>query len=93
MECDEGAFAGPEAAAQAALRVIVVALEELRSRLEAVHAHLAASDGAAMLVGEGGLSVSAELRATIECVLADSLDPAIRDLAAAASHRPQGRAS
>lgn len=74
-----------EAGAQAALRVIVVALEALRSRLEEVHAHLAPPGETEMLVGAEGMNVSAELRAVIECVLADRLDPAIRDLAAEGS--------
>ena len=81
-----------ETAALAALRMIVVALEALRSRIEEVHAHLAPPGEAAKLVNEEGMSLAAELRAVIECVLTD-LDPAIRDLAAAASYRPQGDAS
>jgi hypothetical protein len=86
--------AAAEAEAQAALRAVVVGLEELRSRLEEVHAHLSPPPGEeARLVDEEGMSVSAELRAAIECVLRDSLDPAIRDLAAAASYRPQGGVS
>ena len=83
-----------EAAAQSALQTIVVALEELRRRLEEVHAHLSPPPGEAeTLVDEEGMSFSSEVRAVIECVLADQIDPAIRDLAAAASYRPQGRLS
>ena len=38
-------------------------------------------------------AVSTEIRSVIECVLNDSLGPAIRDLAAAASYRPQEKES
>jgi hypothetical protein len=83
-----------EAAAQAALRTIVVALEELRRQLEEVHSHLSPPPGeAARLVDEEGMSFSSEVRAVIECVLTDSLDLAIRDLAAAASYQQRGEAS
>jgi hypothetical protein len=82
-----GAVTETEAAAQAALRVIVVALEALRSRLEEVHAALPAPpQEMAMLLGEEETDVSTEVRSVIECVLADNLNPAIRDLAAAASY-------
>jgi hypothetical protein len=37
------------------------------------------------------MDVSMEVRSVIECVLADRIEPAIRDLAAASSSRPQGK--
>jgi hypothetical protein len=39
------------------------------------------------------MDVSTEVRSVIECVLNDSLHPAIRDLAAAASYRPEKKRS
>jgi hypothetical protein len=38
-------------------------------------------------------SVAAELRATIECVVTDALNPAITDLETAAGYRPDSRAA
>ena len=38
-------------------------------------------------LGEEEMDVATELRSTIECVLHDCLQPAIRDLSAAAEHR------
>ena len=78
-----------EAAAQAELRSMVVELEDLRSRLAVVHDRLPVlPQETAMLVGEEEMDVATEVRSVIECVLNDSLEPAIRDLAAAASYRP-----
>jgi hypothetical protein len=80
-----------EAAAQAELRGIVEALDAVRARLEDMHARLpVAPEETAMLLGEREMDVATEVRSVIECVLNDSLRPAIRDLAAAASYRPQG---
>jgi hypothetical protein len=45
-----------------------------------------------MLLGEEEMDVSTEIRSTIECVLKDSMEPAIRDLAAAASYQPKEKA-
>ena len=45
-----------------------------------------------MLLGEAEMDVATEVRSVIECVLNDSIEPAIRDLAAAASYR-QGKVS
>ena len=73
-----------EAAAQAALRGIVVALEEIHKRLEDVHSHLAAPSGeAAKPVNVKGMRLADEFRSAIESALADRIGPAIRDLAAA----------
>jgi hypothetical protein len=79
-----------EAAAQADLRGIVEELNGIHSRLESLHARLPVPpEETAMLMGEQEMDVSTEIRSVIECVLNDSLRPAIRDLAAAASYRPR----
>ena len=41
-----------------------------------------------MLLGEEEMDVATEVRVVIECVLNDSLRPAIRDLEKAAAYRP-----
>jgi hypothetical protein len=41
-----------------------------------------------MLLGEDEMDVSTEIRSVIECVLADSIGPAVRDLRAAAAYKP-----
>jgi hypothetical protein len=80
-----------EDAAQAELRTMVVELEAFRSRLAAVHDRLPVPpEETAMLLGEKEMDVATEVRSVIECVLNDSIGPAIRDLAAAASYRPKG---
>lgn len=79
-----------EAAAQAALRDVVRDLEAIRSRLLEELARLPAQETAQSL-GEEELDVATEVRSTIECVLHDSLQPAIRDLGAAAEYRPGHR--
>jgi hypothetical protein len=79
-----------EAAAQAELRTLVEELDAIRSRLVAIHARLPVPlEETAMLLGEEEMDVATEVRSVIECVLNDSLEPAIRDLAAAASYRPK----
>jgi hypothetical protein len=40
-----------------------------------------------MLVGEAEMDVATEMRSVIECVLNDSLGPAIRDLRSAAAYK------
>jgi hypothetical protein len=83
-----------EAAAQAELRKIAKELSTLCLRLEALHDRLPVPpEETAMLMGEAEMDVATEVRSVIECVLNDSLQPAIRDLAAAASYRPQGKPS
>jgi hypothetical protein len=77
-----------EAAAQAELRRIVEELEAIRARLAELHERLPVPpQETAMLLGEEEMDVATEVRSVIECVLNDSLRPAIRDLAAAASFR------
>jgi hypothetical protein len=74
-----------EASAQAQLRQIATDLEAIRFRLEGVRASLPVpSSEAAMLVGELEMDISTEVRSVIECVLNDSILPAIRDLLEAA---------
>jgi len=83
-----------EASAQAELRQIVQELDAIRDRLTAVHDRLPVPpEETAMLLGEQEMDVATEIRSVIECVLNDSLRPAIRDLAAAASYRPKGKGS
>jgi len=82
-----------EAAAQAALQQIVQELDNIRGRLTEIHERLPVPPKeTAMLEGEEEMDVATEIRSVIECVLIDSLRPAIRDLAAAASYRPKGKA-
>jgi hypothetical protein len=74
-----------EAAAQAQLQEIAAELEAAQARLRAVHASLPVSPlEPVMLVGEEELDAATEMRSVIECVLNDSLGPAIRDLQAVA---------
>lgn len=81
-----------EAAAQSELRGIAVELDAIRSRLVDLHARLPVPpQETAMLLGEEEMDIATEVRSVIECVLADRLEPAIRDLAAAASYRPTGK--
>jgi hypothetical protein len=61
-----------EAAAQAQVREMVVELEAIRTRLVDTHAKLPVPPKeAAMLLGEEEPDVATEVRAVIECVLAD----------------------
>ena len=84
-----GSLTEAEAAAQAELERIVEELDAIRFRLVDIHAKLPVSpDETAMLLGEEEMDVATEVRSIIECVLSDSIQPAIRDLAAAASFRP-----
>jgi len=81
-----------EAVAQAALQQIVQELDSIRGRLTEIHERLPVSpEETAMLLGEEEMDIATEIRSVIECVLSDSLRPAIRDLAAAASYRPKGK--
>ena len=81
-----------EAFAQVELRQIVQELDTIRGRLTEIHERLPVPpEETAMLMGEQEMDVATEIRSVIECVLSDSLRPAIRDLAAAASYRPKGK--
>jgi hypothetical protein len=78
-----------ETAAQAALRQIAKELSTIRRRLIELHESLPpASLEAIMFAGEEDLDVTTEVRTIIECVIQDSLLPAIRDLEAAANYQP-----
>lgn len=81
-----------EASAQAQLRQVAEELEAIRFRLEGVRASLLApSSEAAMLVEELEMDVSTAVRSVIECVLNDSILPAIRDLLEGAAYKPDPR--
>lgn len=73
-----------EAGIREQLRAIAAELEAIRFRLLGVRAVLPAP---AREAGEEEGEV-VTLRAVIECVLSDSLEPAIRDLRAGAAPRP-----
>lgn len=67
-----------------AVRAIVVDLEGVRSRLLQIIASLPAPpDETDFPEGTEELGNPAGLRSILECVLADCIEPAIRDLAAA----------
>jgi hypothetical protein len=80
-----------EAAAQARLKEIVEDLKAVERNLRAVHQSLTPPPETRMTAdieseaGERG--VATEIRAVVECVLLDSLGPAVRDLQAAARYR------
>jgi hypothetical protein len=78
-----------EDAAQTELQRIVEDLDAVRSRLVDLHAKLPAppEENAMLLSEEEEMDVSTEVRSIIECVLNDSILPAIQDLAAASSCR------
>jgi hypothetical protein len=79
--------AGLEAAAQDELQEIVGKLEDIERKLREIHQRLPApADAETAQEVEGEQDVSAVIRSTIECVLADSLGPAMRDLRAASLH-------
>jgi hypothetical protein len=78
-----------EAAAQGALLEVAEQVESIGRRLEAIRSSLSIpSNEGTMLLGEDEMDVSTEIRSVIECVLADSIGPAVRDLRAAAAYRP-----
>ena len=96
MPINEGKQLRPDAilsqdeAAATELRRIVEDLDAIRARLVELHARLPVSPHeTAMLVGEVEMDFPTELRSVIECVLNDNIQPAIRDLAAAAAYRPK----
>jgi len=81
-----------EAAAQEELLEAAADLEAVEARLNAIHARLPVSPREdVMLLGEEDMDVSTEIRSVIECVKNDSIQPAIRDLKAAAAYRPSSR--
>jgi hypothetical protein len=81
-----------EAAAQAELPHIVDRLTAIRSQLRQIVESLSGDPGAeTMSLGEDEMDVTTEVRSIIECVLNDSIQPAIRDLRVAAAYRVKGR--
>jgi len=91
-EAEGDAVTEAEAAAQAELHQIVEELDTIRTRLVDLHAKLPVSpEETAMLEGEVEMDFATEVRSVIECVLNDNIQPAIRDLAAAASCQPKDR--
>jgi hypothetical protein len=77
-----------EPEAQERLLRIVSDVEGIRSRLLEVHQDLPVPpDEDLMLVGEAEMDVATEVRSVIECVLNDNIEPAIRDLSAAAEYK------
>src|SRR5262245_17579318 len=94
IEAEGDAVTEAEAAVQAELHQIVEELDHTRTRLVDLHASLPVSpEETAMLAGEVEMDFATEVRSVIECVLNDSIQPAIRDLAAAAAGRPKDRLS
>ncbi len=76
-----------ESAARTAIAQIVEGLETLGSELATVGSSLPASDREdVMYAGEEEWDFPTEARSVIECVLADWLRPAIRDLRDAAAY-------
>jgi hypothetical protein len=81
-----------EEQAQAAVRDAMEDLKKVRSRLRNIAAALPASPQEALMdAGDEDPDVATEVRAIIECVLADQIDPAVRDLGAAAEYRVKER--
>jgi hypothetical protein len=81
-----------EAAAQAELPHIVDRLTAIRSQLRQIAESLAVDPQAeASSLDEDEMDVTTEVRSIIECVLNDSIQPAIRDLRVAAAYRVKGR--
>jgi hypothetical protein len=78
-----------EVAAQEALLRMAQEVESIGRRLRETYTSLAVPPNEdLMLLGEDEMDVSTEIRSVIECVLADSIGPAARDLRAAAAYRP-----
>jgi len=77
-----------EIAAQVAVREIAKELDTIRRKLLNLHDSLPpATLEAVMFAGEEDLDVTTEVRTIIECVVQDSIQPAIRDLEAAADYQ------
>ena len=81
-----------EAAGQARVLEIAAEIEALSSQLQSLHDSFPVSPSeAAMLLGEEELDVFTALRSVIECVLADRLEPAPRELKKWAAYTPSSR--
>ena len=80
------------AAIQEELREVLPDLKGIDRRLRAIHGRLPAPAHAEMEPeAEGEEDVSTEIRSVIECVLTDSLGPAIRDLETVSRYGVKGR--
>jgi hypothetical protein len=96
---DESAMTPPkslagdlEAAVQDELQEIVEKLKDIERRLREIHRRLPApADAETAQEAEDERDVSTVIRSIIECVLADSLEPAMRDLQAASLYRVGSR--
>jgi hypothetical protein len=78
-----------EAEAQAELRRVVEELKGIRARLRAIAGGL--PEDPSMPVEDEEPDVATEVRSIIECVLADQIGPAVRDLGAAVEYRVRER--
>jgi hypothetical protein len=79
-----------EDVAQAELRQMAERWEQDVDRLRKIHGSLPVSPREeVMLLGEADADVSTEVRAAIECVIPDRLEPAIRTLREAADYHPK----
>ena len=80
------------AAIQEELREVLPDLKGLERRLKAIHGRLPGpSNTEREQEAEDEEDVSTEIRSVIECVLTDSLGPAIRDLETASRYGVKGR--
>lgn len=76
--------------AQETLRKTVAKMEDVRDLLRRIYTAVPVSPREeVMLLGEAEPDVATEVRAVIECVLADRIEPAIHALAEAAAYRPK----
>lgn len=80
-----------EAETQEEIRRMVSDLEAIRARLQEVVAALAGEGEDNVFEEDDEPDFTTEVRSVIECVLADQIRPAIRDLTAAAEYRPKRR--
>ena len=79
-----------EVRAQKELRGMADRWERDVARLRKIHASLPVSSREeVMLLGEAEADISTEVRAAIECVIPDRLEPAIRTLREAADYHPK----
>jgi len=91
-EDDTAVLTEDEAAGQARVLEIAAEIEALTKQLQALHDSFPVSPlEAAMLLGEEELDVFTALRSVIECVQADRLEPAQRELKKWAVYKPPSR--
>ncbi len=93
MTRQNSAASDAEAAAQARLKEIAEDLKDVEKRLREIHKSLASPENARpgpAAESEADNDISTEIRSVIECVLTDSLGPAIRDLRTAARYGTKG---